>query len=163
MISDRGSRCDRIMRASRAADDIALLYCPAPGRGRAPAYGRTRQPADERRRPAYNAGMDTYDPRYLAGILKFNEGDFFEAHELWEDLWSEGHGDARRFYQGLIQAAVGLCHYCNGNLNGAVKLYHSARDYMQPCRPHFLGLDVADFWRQMEHCFAPILQASSTA
>jgi hypothetical protein len=105
--------------------------------------------------------MDTYDPRYLAGIVTFNAGDFFEAHELWEDLWSEGEGDTRRFYQGLIQAAVGLCHYCNGNLGGAAKLYHSARDYMRPCLPRFLGLDVADFWRQMERFFAPLLESSS--
>jgi hypothetical protein len=103
--------------------------------------------------------MDTYDPRYLAGIVKFNDGDFFEAHELWEDLWSEGEGDARRFYQGLIQAAVGLCHYCNGNLGGAVKLYRSAHDYMRPCLPRFLGLDVAEFWQQMERCFRPLLES----
>ena len=40
--------------------------------------------------------MDPYDPRYLAGILFFNEGDYFEAHEVWEDLWAESHGDERR-------------------------------------------------------------------
>jgi predicted metal-dependent hydrolase len=101
--------------------------------------------------------METYDPRYLIGIQCFNQGDFFEAHEHWEDLWSEGHGNSRRFYQGLIQAAVGLCHYCNGNLGGALKLYHSAREYMRPCLPRFLGLDVAEFWQQMERCYQPIL------
>ena len=50
----------------------------------------------------------TYDPRYLAGVLLFNRQDYFEAHEAWEDLWSESHGPARKFYQGLIQAAVGV-------------------------------------------------------
>src|SRR3979490_1033221 len=75
--------------------------------------------------------MDAYDPRYLAGILFFNGQDFFEAHEVWEDLWADSYGDERRFYQGLIQAAVGLCHFGNGNLNGAVKLYNSSRDYMR--------------------------------
>jgi hypothetical protein len=104
--------------------------------------------------------MDTYDPRYLAGILHFNKGDFFEAHEVWEDLWSESHGDERRFYQGLIQAAVGLCHFGNGNLGGAAKLYRSSRGYMAPCGSPFLGLDTAGFWRQMELCFAPLLGGS---
>lgn len=98
-----------------------------------------------------------YDPRYLAGVLLFNAGDFFEAHEVWEDLWSEAHGDERRFYQGMIQAAVGLCHFGNGNLGGAVKLYRSAGDYMRGCGPRMLGLDVADFWAQMELCFRPLL------
>jgi hypothetical protein len=101
--------------------------------------------------------MDIYDPRYLAGILFFNEQDFFEAHEVWEDLWADSHGDERRFYQGLIQAAVGLFHFGGGNLGGAVKLYRSSRDYMLPCGSPFLGLDTADFWRQMEQCFHPLL------
>ena len=52
-----------------------------------------------------------HDPRYLAGIVLFNAQDFFEAHEVWEDLWSETCGNEHRFYQGLIQAAVGLCQY----------------------------------------------------
>jgi predicted metal-dependent hydrolase len=105
--------------------------------------------------------MDTYDPRYLAGILFFNEQDFFEAHEVWEDLWSESHGDERRFYQGLIQAAVGLYHFTGGNLGGALKLYRSSHDYMAPCGSPFLGMDVTLFWQQMEQCFRPLLTASS--
>jgi uncharacterized protein len=101
--------------------------------------------------------MDTYDPRYLAGILFFNEQDFFEAHEVWEDLWSESHGDERRFVQGLIQAAVGLFHFSGGNLGGAVKLYRSSYDYMKTCGSPFLGLDVTAFWLQMGRCFEPLL------
>ncbi len=103
--------------------------------------------------------MDRYDPRYLAGVLLFNAQDYFEAHEVWEDLWAESHGDERRYYQGLIQAAVGLCHFGNGNLAGAVKLYRSSRDYMERCDSPFLGVDTADFWRQMEACYRPLLQA----
>jgi len=98
-----------------------------------------------------------YNPRYLAGIVFFNEQAFFEAHEVWEDLWAESFGPERKFYQGLIQASVGLCHFGNGNLRGAVKLYHSSREYMEPCGSPFLGLDVIDFWRQMERCFAGLL------
>ncbi len=101
--------------------------------------------------------MDTYDPRYLAGLVLFNRGDYFEAHEVWEDLWMETAGPEKQFFQGLIQAAVGLCHFCNGNLRGAVKLFHSSRDYLRRYGDHFLGLDNAAFWRQMEACFAELL------
>jgi uncharacterized protein len=98
-----------------------------------------------------------YDPRYLAGIVLFNRGDFFEAHEVWESLWMETFGREKQFYQGLIQAAVGLCHFCNGNLRGAVKLYRSSRDYMERYGSPYLGLDQTRFWRQMERCFAELL------
>jgi predicted metal-dependent hydrolase len=101
--------------------------------------------------------MAGYDPRYLAGILLFNRGDFFEAHEVWEDLWTDCAGLDRSFYQGLIQAAVALCHFCNGNLRGAVKLYHSSHQYMSKYAAHHLGLDNTQFWQQMERCFAELL------
>lgn len=94
--------------------------------------------------------MDEYDPRYLAGVLLFNEGAFFEAHEVWESLWLETSGEARRFYQGLIQSAVCLLHLSNGNIRGAERLFHSAQKYLQAYGCQYLGLNIENFWRQME-------------
>jgi predicted metal-dependent hydrolase len=105
--------------------------------------------------------LPNYDPRYLAGVLLFNQGDFFEAHEAWELLWMESGAPQRRFYQGLIQAAVGLCHFGNGNVRGAVKLYRSSMDYLAPYGSGFLGLDLDGFRRQMESCFAELLAAAN--
>jgi predicted metal-dependent hydrolase len=104
-----------------------------------------------------DAPVETYEPRYLAGIVLFNRHDFFEAHEVWESLWQDCCGPERRFYQGLIQAAVGLLHFGNGNLRGALKLYRSSRDYMERYGSPFLGLDRKAFWQQMERCFAGAL------
>jgi len=104
-----------------------------------------------------SAGATDYDPRYLAGIMLFNRGDFFEAHEAWEALWMDTFGPEKQFYQGLIQAAVGLCHFCNGNLRGAAKLYRSSRDYMERYGAVHQGLDLTRFWQQMERCFAHVL------
>src|SRR3954447_26580891 len=98
-----------------------------------------------------------YDPRYLAGVLLFNRGDFFEAHEAWEALWMDTAGPDKPFYQGLIQAAVGLCHFCNGNVRGAVKLYHGSRDYLKRYPSPHLGLDLEDFHRRMTDCYAELL------
>jgi hypothetical protein len=100
---------------------------------------------------------ESYEPRYLAGILFFNRQDFFEAHEVWESLWQDCRGPERTFYQGLIQAAVGLLHFGNGNLRGAVKLYRSSRDYMDRFASPYLGLDTQEFWRQMECCYSELL------
>src|SRR5262245_66433884 len=102
-------------------------------------------------------GMSTYDPRYLAGVALFNDGDFFEAHEAWEELWMETTGPEKQFIRGLIQAAVGLCHFCNGNLRGAAKLYRSGREYMLRFGSPYMGLDNEAFWASMEKCFAPVL------
>jgi len=53
------------------------------------------------------------------GLLFFNSGSYYQAHEIWEDLWRETQGPVRLFYQGLIQAAVGLYHLQRGNELGA--------------------------------------------
>jgi predicted metal-dependent hydrolase len=103
------------------------------------------------------ADVPDYDSRYLGGILFFNERDFFEAHEVWENLWMHCAGPERRFYQGLIQAAVALFHFGNGNVRGAVKLYHSSRDYLETFHPTYQGLDLGKFWDQMHRCFAELL------
>lgn len=100
-----------------------------------------------------------YPPRFLAGVLFFNEGDYFEAHEVWEDQWHETHGPDRRFLQGMIQVAVGLLHFANGNVRGALRLYASSRDYLQPFRPGHLGLDLEKLFAEQEACYAELLAA----
>jgi hypothetical protein len=97
-----------------------------------------------------------YDCRYLAGIVLFNDRDFFSAHEVWEDLWNDCGDADRRFYQALIQAAVALYHYGHGNLRGAVKLFGSSKAYMDKYPSPHLGLDCEGFWRRMTVCFAPV-------
>ncbi len=103
------------------------------------------------------AGTAEYDPRYLAGIAEFNRGDYFEAHERWEELWHDTAGPDRRFYQGLIQAAVAVYHAGNGNSRGARRLFHSARRYMSVYGPNHLGLHVTAFWVAIERALADFL------
>jgi uncharacterized protein len=98
-----------------------------------------------------------YDPRYPAGAELFNRGEYFEAHEVWEDLWRDTAGPDRRFYQGLIQAAVAVYHAGNGNARGARRLFHSGRRYMSAFPDRHLGLDVPAFWAAMERALAELL------
>ena len=99
---------------------------------------------------------DTPDPRYLAGIALFNRGEFFDAHEVWEELWRDCAAADRRFYQALIQAAVAAYHWNRGNAAGARRLYASGRKYMEPFRPSYRGLAIDGFWDRMAaHLAAP--------
>ena len=43
---------------------------------------------------------------YYDGIQLFNEHEFFEAHEVWEDIWHMAYGLKHDFYQGLIDRAA---------------------------------------------------------
>jgi len=95
-----------------------------------------------------------YDPLYLRGIEEFNRGDYFESHEVWEALWKRETGSRRRFYQGLIQAAVALHHLGRGNRRGARALMARARHSLDACRPRCLGLDVDGFLADLARCLA---------
>ena len=97
-----------------------------------------------------------HDPRYLAGIACFNRGEYFDAHEVWEELWMECPAAERRFIQSLIQAAVALYHWERGNAAGADRLFRSGRRYMEPYGPLYFGLDVAKFWQDVERAFAGV-------
>ena len=50
----------------------------------------------------------TFDEALRAGAACFNRGQFFEAHEEWEERWLIEAGDAKRFLHGLIQIAAGF-------------------------------------------------------
>jgi len=64
---------------------------------------------------------------YTRGIELFNEQHFYDAHEVWEDVWRESTGDEKKFLQGLIQAAVALHHHSTGNIVGACSLLERSR------------------------------------
>lgn len=101
-----------------------------------------------------------YDPLYLKGIEFFNTCEFFESHEAWEELWQEDFGPARKFLQGLIQAAVALHHFGNGNIRGAKKVYFGSCGYLEPYRPKYMGLDLDKFLAEMKTCFAEVIAAT---
>jgi uncharacterized protein len=97
---------------------------------------------------------DTPDSLFHRGIDLFNAGEFFDAHEVWEDLWRDCASAERRFFQALIQAAVSAYHKARGNMTGATRLLNSGRAYMEPFRPVYRGLDVDAFWAAMAEYLA---------
>ena len=100
-----------------------------------------------------------HDPRYLEGIEHFNKCDFFEAHEVWEELWADTQGASRRFYQGLIQVAVCLHHFGNGNIRGAKKLYYGCRGYLEEYQPTYLDLNLDKLLADLETCCREIIDS----
>lgn len=80
---------------------------------------------------------------FEGGLKLFNEGKYFEAHEVWEDLWRETQGPARLFYQGLIQAAAGLHHLNGGNLTGARGQLRKSLAKLEQFGQNYCGIDNA--------------------
>jgi predicted metal-dependent hydrolase len=62
------------------------------------------------------------DEKFERGISHFNAQEFFEAHEVWEEIWLVEAEPEKTFLQGIIQIAAAFHHYCRGNADGAESL-----------------------------------------
>ena len=84
--------------------------------------------------------------------MRFNRGDYFDAHEAWEDHWHTlPPGPTRDAMQVLIQIAVALEHRQRGNATGARRTLERAAARLLAARAaagDFHGLDVADLLRR---------------
>lgn len=84
--------------------------------------------------------------------LLFNEGLFFETHEVLEKLWLEETGAARRFYQGFIQIAVGFYHLKQKNILGAITLLDAGNMKLKEYPPVYFHICMTDFVSHIEQC-----------
>ena len=92
------------------------------------------------------------DPaHYLEGVRLFNEGQFWHAHEAWEDAWKAEHDPAiRLFYKGVIQTAAALVHWQRGNPRGLHRNWAKARSKLVRLPEQMLGLQVRDLITYMD-------------
>lgn len=104
------------------------------------------------------ARFGIYPDHYLQGIEHFNAGQFFDAHEVWEEIWLRSSGDTKLFYQMLIQAAVALYHYERGNSRGARGMYTNVSDKLERLPSLMMSLDLVDFANQFRGFFAALIE-----
>jgi len=88
---------------------------------------------------------------YRQGIRLFNARKFYDAHEVWEDVWRESHGLQKRFLQGLIQAAVAFHHHSTGNFVGAYSLMERAHKNLAACPVDFGGIGLNPLLESLQH------------
>jgi predicted metal-dependent hydrolase len=80
--------------------------------------------------------------RFREGIKLFNSAQFFEAHEVLEDVWRAAPSTEKRFLQGLIQVAVALHHHSKENRIGAWSLLARARRNLSGYPDEFGGINL---------------------
>ena len=108
----------------------------------------------------YSMPADTERKLYLDGITLFNDHEFFEAHEVWEDIWHMAWGLKHEFYQGMIQCSVALEHYRRSNPRGVLSLYQSYNEHFKEVPDVFMGLEVRQFLLRMRESLRPVLDAN---
>jgi hypothetical protein len=85
------------------------------------------------------------DHEYLWWGTHLYVGEFFwEAHEVWEELWrSLPPGEIRDYVQGLIQCAASALKQSTGDAAAAAKIWKRARPRLDVRVGEALGIEVA--------------------
>lgn len=81
--------------------------------------------------------------KFQNGVILFNSGEFFKAHEIWEEIWLTAPPDEKLFLQGLIQMAAAFHHYSRGNRAGMQSLVAAALEKLDKFPDVFSGLNLA--------------------
>ncbi len=81
--------------------------------------------------------------KFRRGLDLFNQRQFFECHEVLEEIWLEETEEEKPFYQGIIQVAAGFHHYLNGNLAGTSSLLRQGVEKLRGFPPDSHSLDLA--------------------
>ncbi|AIQ57775.1 hypothetical protein PBOR_13150 [Paenibacillus borealis] len=89
-----------------------------------------------------------YEPLYLAYLIYFNrDRDYFECHEVLEELWLEQQRDP--LYKALLQVAVGLYHFRNANVRGGLIMMKHSYEVLSGYPAVTLGIDLEKLVREV--------------
>lgn len=88
--------------------------------------------------------------KFQSGVRHFNAGRFFEAHEVWEELWLAAEEPEKTFLQGLIQIAAAFHHHERGNARGRQSLLAAGIAKLAECPHDFRGAAIAQLRREIE-------------
>ncbi len=89
--------------------------------------------------------------RLITALKKFNAGDYFECHEILEDIWFDVRDDSRNFYQGLLHITVAFYHLTKkNNFKGTLIQLNKAIEKLDGYKEFFLGIDVSKLVKQIK-------------
>lgn len=87
-------------------------------------------------------------PEFERGITEFNQRQFYACHDTLEAIWVDAPETDKRFYQGILQVAVGCYHLSNDNLRGAIILLGEAVRRLCDYQPDYEGVNVEQLLAQ---------------
>jgi predicted metal-dependent hydrolase len=116
--------------------------------------------------PALEAACrEPISPLGRQGLELFNQGRFFEAHEVLEHAWMAEGDVAGRLYRVLLQLAVAYHHLREDNRRGASKMLLRIRPWLDPLPDRCRGVDLATVRRlvsEMQQALDQLPSGAST-
>ena len=72
----------------------------------------------------------TSDLKVQAGLAAFTQGNFYEAHEFFEDAWRDSLDESREFYRALLHISGGFYRLTQSRNEAAKKFFLHAHKWL---------------------------------
>src|SRR4029453_8166733 len=105
----------------------------------------------DRRHTAFERNTPAVDDGLLRGIEQMRRGEFFEAHESFEDVWGAADHPENDFFQGLVHYTVAWYQAGRGNRAGCERQLAKARRRLAAFAPEHRGVDVTAALESVEN------------
>lgn len=87
---------------------------------------------------------------FKKGIDLFNQGAYYECHDLLENIWEKSSGTEKIFLQSLIQLSVAFYHYQNKNLKGAQSLINKSLSKLYELPTTYCEINILNLVHSIE-------------
>jgi len=82
-------------------------------------------------------------PEAVEAIRKFNAGEYYKQHDLFEALWVAERGPVRDLYRAILQVGIAYYQITRGNQRGALKMLLRSVQWLALLPDVCQGVDVA--------------------
>ncbi len=86
--------------------------------------------------------QDDLPPLGKRGIEKFNAGEYYPQHDLFEEQWMNTEGPVRNLYQAILQVGIAYFQITRGNHRGALKMLLRSVQWLSMLPDECQGVDV---------------------
>ena len=104
---------------------------------------------------------DALTAKARAGLILFNEGDYFEQHELLEEAWLAEERPIREMYQGILQIGVAFLQIERNNWAGTLKMFRRGLPKLRGLPDVCQGVQVGALQRRAEQIHWDVTQLGS--
>jgi hypothetical protein len=109
----------------------------------------------------YAACQESLSPQAVRGLELFNQGEYFEAHELLEIAWNEDRTAGRMLYQAILQVSVAYLQIERENYRGAIKMFQRLRKWLDPLPDACRGVDINRLRSNVNDAYQALLTTGS--
>lgn len=99
----------------------------------------------------------------LKGLKALNSGEYFDAHEYFEDAWRETPHPTRELYRSLLHISGGFFRLTEERPRAAKKFFTRAFYWLALFPNPYLGLDTSTIKTQIEMLISAIEKGQPSA